>query len=223
MDYYRLDGGTDLKKRKSHVDNFNSPANTRSRLFLISTKAGGIGINLIGANRCIVFDASWNPSYDTQSIFRIYRFGQRKDVFVYRLLAQGTMEEKIYQRQVTKQGLAQRVIDEHQLDRHFTSAELRELYSFEPQTSSDEVFNIPKDDLLKSLLRDYRDRILKYHEHDLLLENKTDEVLSEAERLAAWEEYENERNRPSYNDLNAAMQARLAESVIYKTWHVFGG
>lgn len=105
------------------------------------------------------------------------------------------MEEKIYQRQVTKQSLAQRVIDEHQLDRHFTSSELRELYSFEPDTTSNIVYNIPGDDLLKSLLVDCKKWIYKYHEHDSLLENKVNESLSEAERKAAWEEYELERTR----------------------------
>ena len=64
-------------------------------MFLVSTKAGGIGTNLVGANRVIIFDSSWNPAHDVQSLFRVYRFGQTKTVNVHSFWTKNTIEEKI--------------------------------------------------------------------------------------------------------------------------------
>uniref|UniRef100_A0AAV2MIY6 DNA helicase n=2 Tax=Knipowitschia caucasica TaxID=637954 RepID=A0AAV2MIY6_KNICA len=201
IDYYRLDGSTNATTRKKWAEEFNDTSNIRGRLFLISTRAGSLGINLVAANRVIIFDASWNPSYDVQSIFRVYRFGQVKTVFVYRFLAQGTMEEKIYERQVTKQSLSFRVVDQQQIERHFTMNELAELYTFEPDQLDDpsekkkkrDTPMLPKDAVLAEMLQNNKDQIVCYHEHDSLLDHKEEEALSEEDRKAAWAEYEDEK------------------------------
>jgi hypothetical protein len=106
------------------------------------------------------------------------------------------MEEKIYQRQVIKQSISRRVVDEHQLDRHFTRQELEELYKFEPDTytGDSEALNVPDDDLFADLILQCKEWILKYHEHDSLLENRVEETLSDADRRAAWAEYETEKS-----------------------------
>lgn len=86
-DYYRLDGKTSKSIRHAMIQSFNDPTNERVKCFLISAKAGGQGINLVGANRVILLDTSWNPSNDQQNIFRVFRLGQQKKCYIYRLLA----------------------------------------------------------------------------------------------------------------------------------------
>uniref|UniRef100_A0A2A4JZS0 DNA helicase n=1 Tax=Heliothis virescens TaxID=7102 RepID=A0A2A4JZS0_HELVI len=197
VDYFRLDGSTSCENRSIWCKNFNKEDNPRARLFLISTRAGGLGINLVAANRVVIFDVSWNPSHDVQSIFRVYRFGQKKPCYVYRFLAMGTMEEKIYERQVTKQAISKRVIDEQQIDRHYAENDLAELYKFDAKPIEPRPLpTLPKDRLFAEMLKEHEAQIYKYHEHDSLLENKEEETLSEEERKAAWEDFENEKNRP---------------------------
>lgn len=194
LDYFRLDGSTNCSLRSEYCDSFNNERNSRARLFLLSTRAGGLGINLVAANRVILFDVSWNPSSDIQSIYRVYRFGQLKPTYIYRFVMYGTMEMKIYERQVTKQAISKRVIDEQQIDRHYNQSDLAELYKFEePELDVRPIPLVPKDVLLGELLQNHEDKIYKYHEHQTLLENKEDETLNEEERKAAWDEFENEK------------------------------
>ncbi|XP_075545672.1 uncharacterized protein LOC142579408 isoform X3 [Dermacentor variabilis] len=195
IDYFRLDGATSVDVRSRWISMFNDENNHRGRLFLVSTRAGSLGTNLVGANRVVLMDASWNPTHDVQAIFRVYRFGQKKPVFIYRLLAQGTMEEKIYNRQVTKQALSCRVVDKQQIERLFNAAELLDLYTFNPVSKDDPqpTPKVPSDRLLAELLIHNKNWIVSYHEHDSLLQNVTTEELTEEEHKLAWEEYKNER------------------------------
>lgn len=217
QDYFRMDGKTNCKKRHECCKKFNDKKNKRARLFLISTRAGGLGINLVAANRVVIFDASWNPSHDVQSIFRVYRFGQNKPCYIYRFLAEATIEEKIYKRQVTKLSLAYRILDEHQIERHYSMMNLQELYSYNPTPKEAwKIPKVPKDNLFAKILVSNKDIIVGYHEHDSLLENKEAEELTEEERRAAWEDFEKERIQPTVPSLprtSNAIQSAYMEVV----------
>ncbi|KAK4222393.1 DNA repair protein rhp54 [Podospora fimiseda] len=133
----RLDGTMNVNKRQKLVDKFNDP-NGEEFVFLLSSKAGGCGLNLIGANRLILFDPDWNPAADQQALARVWRDGQKKDCFVYRFIATGTIEEKIFQRQSHKQSLSSCVVDSAEdVERHFSLDSLRELFQYRGDTKSD--------------------------------------------------------------------------------------
>ncbi|KAB8345831.1 hypothetical protein FH972_022886 [Carpinus fangiana] len=136
--HLRLDGTMNVSKRQKLVDRFNDPENTSDFVFLLSSKAGGCGINLIGANRLVLFDPDWNPAADQQALARVWRDGQKKDCFVYRFIATGSIEEKIFQRQSHKQSLSSCVVDSAEdVERHFSAESLRELFQLKEGTRSD--------------------------------------------------------------------------------------
>lgn len=126
--YMRLDGSTPASKRQGLVEKFNKTSKTANFAFLLSAKSGGVGLNLIGASRIVLFDIDWNPATDLQAMARIHRDGQRLPCKVYRFLVQGGLDEKIYQRQVMKMGLANAVVDNKQSASSFSKEELRDLF-----------------------------------------------------------------------------------------------
>ncbi|XP_072317853.1 DNA repair and recombination protein RAD54-like [Eucyclogobius newberryi] len=135
--YVRLDGTMSIKKRAKVVERFNDPTNPEF-IFMLSSKAGGCGLNLIGANRLVMFDPDWNPANDEQAMARVWRDGQKKSCYIYRLLSTGTIEEKILQRQAHKKALSSCVVDqETDVERHFSLGELRELFTLNEETTSD--------------------------------------------------------------------------------------
>ncbi|NWR46232.1 RA54B protein, partial [Regulus satrapa] len=134
--YTRLDGHTPVSQRQHIVDTFNSKFSP-TFIFLLSSKAGGVGLNLVGASHLILYDIDWNPATDIQAMARVWRDGQKHTVHIYRLLTTGSIEEKIYQRQISKQDLSGAVVDlskttEHT---HFSIEELKNLFTLHEDSS----------------------------------------------------------------------------------------
>ncbi|KAL5342934.1 hypothetical protein BJX70DRAFT_240042 [Aspergillus crustosus] len=107
--FLRLDGKTPISSRQAATKGFNTGQGTQ--VYLISTRAGGLGLNIPGANRVIIFDFSFNPVWEEQAVGRAYRLGQQKPVFVYRFVAGGTFEEIIHHKAIFKTQLSVRVVD----------------------------------------------------------------------------------------------------------------
>lgn len=128
LPFLRLDGKTPQKHRQGMVNQFNRTDASKIFAFLLSAKSGGTGLNLIGGSRLILFDVDWNPATDQQAMARIHRDGQKRPVKIYRFVLAGGMDEKIYQRQVTKTGLADSVVDGKKSEGSFTAEELRDLF-----------------------------------------------------------------------------------------------
>ncbi|XP_013861632.1 helicase ARIP4 [Austrofundulus limnaeus] len=208
LNYYRLDGSTSASERERLINQFNDPENTTTWVFLLSTRAGCLGVNLIGASRVIVFDASWNPCHDAQAVCRVYRYGQRKPCYIYRLVCDFTLEKKIYDRQVSKQGMSDRVVDDLNPVLNFTRKEVESLLHFVEEEPEAEKLLMESQDL-ESVIRQacqlYPNLITKppFH-HESLLVDRKESKLTKAEKRAAKKSYEDEKrasvpySRPSY-------------------------
>ena len=121
---YYLDGNT--KNRMEVVDSFE---NSDNGIFLISLKAGGVGLNIISADTVFIYDPWWNPATEKQAEDRVYRIGQEKDVTVYKLIASNTIEEKIQELQKMKVDIFEEVVDYRDSPVDISMAELKALLS----------------------------------------------------------------------------------------------
>jgi SWI/SNF-related matrix-associated actin-dependent regulator of chromatin subfamily A member 5 len=109
--YCRIDGDTSLEDREIHISEFTKP-NSELFIFLLSTRAGGLGLNLMTADTVILYDSDWNPQVDLQAMDRVHRIGQTKPVLIYRLICESTIEEKIIERQAMRLKLDSLVIQQ---------------------------------------------------------------------------------------------------------------
>lgn len=138
-DYCRLDGSTKGEDRDFMMEEFNEPTSTKF-CFLLSTRAGGLGINLATADIVILFDSDWNPQVDLQAMDRAHRIGQKKLVRVFRFITDGTVEEKIVERAERKLYLDAAIIQQGRLaqqNRKLSKDELMTMVRF----GADEIFN----------------------------------------------------------------------------------
>uniref|UniRef100_A0A0N5BQP6 Transcriptional regulator ATRX homolog n=1 Tax=Strongyloides papillosus TaxID=174720 RepID=A0A0N5BQP6_STREA len=194
-DYFVITGDTPLDERSfvQNRINMRRTKSTRARLVLMTTKASSLGTNFIGANRVVLFEPGFNPSDDLQALHRVYRMGQKKPTFIYRLVAQGTIEERIQERQIIKDGISRCSIDKHHIRDLYDddSTQLSKLNCIDVNDSSycRETLPKPNDDLLSNLIIKNPKRIINYAVYDSLLENKVDEELTEEEKEKEWNEF----------------------------------
>lgn len=116
IEFCEIKGDVMLFKRNEIVEHFNSKENTSLRVMLLSLTAGGVGLNLIGANRMFLMDIHWNPALEQQCADRIYRVGQKKNVTIYKMLCEETIEERIQQIQKHKIEIAEKVCRSGEVD-----------------------------------------------------------------------------------------------------------
>ncbi|EIW82890.1 hypothetical protein CONPUDRAFT_101343 [Coniophora puteana RWD-64-598 SS2] len=181
--YFRLDGQTPAQKRQEYVNIFNKSSQQSHFLFLLSSKAGGVGLNLIGASRLCLIDSDWNPSHDLQSMARIHRDGQKRPVFIYRFLTAGAIDEKIYQRQVTKIGLSNSLMGSGtgtSKSDSFTKKDLRDIFRVHPDTgcNTHDLLGCPCEESEPSILGDIQSTINTSLKEDLDSSSDSDESLT---------------------------------------------
>jgi SWI/SNF-related matrix-associated actin-dependent regulator of chromatin subfamily A member 5 len=158
--YCRIDGSTSSEDREDHISNFNAENSTK-QVFLLTTRAGGLGINLATADIVIIYDSDWNPQADLQAQDRAHRIGQKKPVIVYRLVVRNTVEEKVVERAELKLRLDALVIQQG-------------------RATSSNASKISKDAML-NMIRFGADQI--FHAESTNLDEDIDAIISRGEQI----------------------------------------
>ena len=181
--FERLDGDTKMEERQSLTKHFNS--GNDKLVFLISTRAGGTGLNLYGASRVVIMDDTFNPTWEQQAIGRAYRIGQMKHVYVYRLLVSGSFEERLQNQALFKLQLSSRVVDQKDVVRHAVKGAKQYIFPLrEPKPEHRDVSGFVGKDVL------VLDKILSQSAHmihsiqatDTFLEVETESLTAEEQR-----------------------------------------
>lgn len=183
--FQRLDGTIAAGARRMAIDHFNAP-DSQDFCFLLSTRAGGLGINLMTADTVILFDSDWNPQADLQAMARAHRIGQKKPVTIYRLVSKDTVEEEVLERARNKLMLEFITIQRGVTDKDNT--EMKEKLAragemaIEP-TSSDEISRILKKRGQKMFEQTNNQRKLEELDIDAVLENAEEHKTEQPEGM----------------------------------------
>ncbi|KAF2073796.1 hypothetical protein CYY_004890 [Polysphondylium violaceum] len=193
VDFLRLDGQVDANARQPLVDKFNE--SKTFKIFLLSAKAGGVGINLIGGNHIVLFDPDWNPAIDIQAMERVWREGQTKPVSIYRLFSTGTIEEKIYQRQLMKESISNNIIDKSfDNSGSFSVEDLKDIFSLNQATNSD------THDLLQCKCGKSSNSSNSNSSVDPLVFKKRQEIFKKIQHIEKWDHHTDLHNAVSANN-----------------------
>ena len=179
--YCRFDGDTTLEEREKAIDDFTAPGSDRF-VFLLSTRAGGLGINLMTADTVVLYDSDWNPQVDLQAMDRAHRSGQKNTVMVYRLICENTVEEKMIERQQIKLKWDQLVILKGKISQKsnkYDKEELKDLISF----GANDIFRteggtFEDQDIDDILLRGQRKTGELNQKLDRMIEQKKEQILN---------------------------------------------
>ncbi|GKZ33644.1 hypothetical protein AbraIFM66950_003670 [Aspergillus brasiliensis] len=195
--YCRLDGSTPIASRQAATKKFNH--GSTEDVYLISTRAGGLGLNIFGANRVIIFDFTFNPVWEEQAVGRAYRLGQKKPVYVYRFIAGGTFEEVMYNKAVFKTQLAFRVVDKKNPVRLATKSLGEYLFPAKETPQQDVTECLGKDpEVLDRIIRADANagdssRLIRSIKLTELFQKDDNDKLTEDEKYAAQQQLEDER------------------------------
>ncbi|KAK2807894.1 hypothetical protein FQN49_008765 [Arthroderma sp. PD_2] len=200
FNYRRMDGNTPIKVRQGMVDEFNNDPDLH--VFLLTTKVGGLGVNLTGADRVIIYDPDWNPSTDVQARERAWRLGQKREVTIYRLMTAGTIEEKIYHRQIFKQFLTNKILRDPKQRQTFQMSDIQDLFTLggDGPTETSQMFKeadvVYEDDAAKGKPSTSRSTGRHRQAENRPARKEEDQRISRVTGVAGVEEYQGEASTP---------------------------